>query len=158
MIRTQRARSYVTALHLRQALMCFLRIVRTHPLQSAAAETTGDIRALKALTKWTLAVRPPANERETFQVNPVSAATTPGHYFSIAYSALASLKMGMSESRSASCRLGVEEDFWGFEKYLLLPAKYLRRERRAYDKRHDQCCHVARVRPPRVAPPNPFEQ
>ena len=31
------------------------------------------------------------------------------------YSAWASSKMGMSESRSASCRLGVEEDFEGFE-------------------------------------------
>jgi hypothetical protein len=40
----------------------------------------------------------------------------------------------------------------------LLPAKHLRRERRAQDKRQGQCHQVARVRPPRVALPNPFEQ
>src|SRR5258708_244431 len=55
-------------------------------------------------------------------------------YHTFAYSALVSLKMWMSESRSASRRLGVEEDFEGSEKYLLLPAKHLRRERRAHDK------------------------
>ncbi len=56
------------------------------------------------------------------------------------------------------CRLGVEEAFEGFEKYLLLPAKHLRRDRGAHDKRHGQCGQVARVRPPRVALPNPFEK
>src|SRR5579864_4299164 len=59
---------------------------------------------------------------------------------------------------TSGLRLGVEEDFEGFENYWLLPAKNLRRERRAHDKRQGQCCQVARVRPPRVALPNPFEQ
>jgi hypothetical protein len=77
-------------------------------------------------------------------------------YRTLAYSAWASLKMGMSES--ASRRLGAEDDSKGFDKYLLLPAKHLRRERGAHDKRHRQCGHVAPVRPPRVTLPNPFEQ
>jgi hypothetical protein len=56
----------------------------------------------------------------------------------------------------ASCSLG--KDYEGFEKYLLLPAKNLRRERRAHEKHQGQCCQVAQVRPPRVTLPNPFEQ
>jgi len=73
------------------------------------------------------------------------------------------LRLGFFEDRdvgvgSASCSLGIEEDYEGFEKYLLLPAKHLRRERRAHEKHQGQCCQVARVRPPRVTLPNPFEQ
>jgi len=40
----------------------------------------------------------------------------------------------------------------------LLPAKHLRRERRANRKHHHQRRNVAQVRRPRVAPPYPFEQ
>ena len=60
--------------------------------------------------------------------------------------------------RSASYRLGIEEDSEGFEKYLLLPAKHLRRERRANDKHHGQCRDVAHMSRPGVALPNAFEQ
>ena len=75
----------------------------------------------------------------------------------------ASLRLGFFEDgnagiRSASYPLGVEEHFEGFEKYLLLPAKHLRRERRAHDKHHGQCRYVAHMSRPGVALPNAFEQ
>lgn len=44
------------------------------------------------------------------------------------------------------------------EKSLLLPTKYLRRERCAHDKHYGQCPYVAHVRPPIVALPNPFQK
>ncbi len=59
---------------------------------------------------------------------------------------------------AACCSPGIEEDHEGLEKYFLLPAKHLRRERRAHEKHQGQCCQVARVRPPCVTLPNPFEQ
>jgi hypothetical protein len=73
------------------------------------------------------------------------------------------LRLGFFEDgdvgvRSGSYRLGVEENFEGFEKYLLLPAKHLRRERRAQDKHHGQCGYVAHMSQPGVALPNAFEQ
>lgn len=73
------------------------------------------------------------------------------------------LRLGFFEEgdvgvRSASYRLGVEEDFEGFEKYLLLPAKHLRRERRAHDKHHGQRRNVAHMSRPGVTIPNAFEQ